>query len=54
MYLSRPLLDSLQPQEQELLEVSLGQQAQPYIQACAAQQLHQIQDAGIRVGHWPD
>lgn len=52
MYLPWPLLDVLQEQEQELLEVYLGQQAQPHVQASSAQQLNQVQEVLISGGPW--
>lgn len=49
-YLPRPLPDVLQEQEQKLLEVNLGQQAEPHVQAGAAQQLNQSHEVLVSVG----
>lgn len=49
-YLPWPFLDALHEQEQEMLEVSLRQQAKPHIKACAAEQLYQMQEVCICVG----
>ena len=51
-YLPRPLLDVLEEQKQELLEIGLGQQAEPHVQAGSAQQLNQDQEVRIGVGPW--
>lgn len=50
MYLPRPLPDVLEELDQELLEVGLGQQAQPHVQASSAQQLRQGQEVSIGGG----
>lgn len=50
VYLPRPLPDVLQELQQELLQVGLGQQAQPHVQASPAQQLHQVQEVCIGGG----
>lgn len=52
VYLPWPFLDVLEKQEQELLEVCLGQQAQPHIQASSAQQFNQVQEVLISGGPW--
>lgn len=53
-HLARPLSDALQQLQQKLLEVGLGQQAEPRVQASATQEFHEAQEAGVRVDAWPE
>lgn len=48
-HLARPLSDALQQPQQKLLEVGLGQQAEPHVQAGATQKLDEAQEAGVGV-----
>ena len=51
-HLSRPFAHVLQELQQELLEVSPGQQAESGVQASTAEQLNQVQKVLVSVGPW--